>query len=495
MNKTIVIICMIFVSALQAQTKNVFLDREFWKTNPTIEIINQKITEGNDVSALTNNGFDAVVNAIFAKASNSVIKHLLSQKGNDVNKLTHDKRTYVFWAASSGNVELVEYLIANNARLDLKDSHNFSPLSFAAVTGQTNTKIYDLFINNGLDLKNDVDEHGANALLLVMPFIKDFKLVNYFVSKGLRLNYVDNDGNGVFNYTAKRGNKEILALLLKKGLPYKGLNKNRGNAMLLATHGSRGGYNSLEFFNYLERLGINPNITNKDGRTPLHNLAYRNNEKDVFDYFIKKGVHVNQIDKDGNTALLNASRRNTIEVITLLLAKTKNINHVNNNGHSALTKAINNKPSIVRFLTEKGADVQVVDTKGNNLAYYLIKSFRPRDKIAFTEKMKLLMNRGLDLTKIQKNGATLFHLALEKNDIELLKMMDDFKIDINSKNNDGITPLHKAVMTAKDDKVMKYLLSIGADASIKTDFDETVYDLAKENELLKQNSINISFLK
>ena len=101
-------------------------------------------------------------------ADNAIIKHLLSKKENDVNKLTHDKRTYVFWAAYKGNLELVKHLINNNARLDLKDSHNFSPLTFAAVAGQTNTEIYDVFIKNGIDVKSDLDEKGANALLLLI---------------------------------------------------------------------------------------------------------------------------------------------------------------------------------------------------------------------------------------------------------------------------------------------------------------------------------------
>jgi uncharacterized protein len=39
------------------------------------------------------------------------------------------------------------------------------------------------------------------------------------------------------------------------------------------------------------------------------------------------------------------------------------------------------------------------------------------------------------------------------------------------------------------------LISIGADKSITTDFEESVYDLASENELLTQRNIKIDFLK
>ncbi|WP_025664302.1 ankyrin repeat domain-containing protein [Aquimarina megaterium] len=487
---------LLFVNVIQAQTKNVFLEREFWKTNPSIEVIDQKITEGNSATVLNKNGFDAVVYAILENADNAIIKHLLSKKGNGVNKLTHDKRTYVFWAAYKGNLELVKHLINNNARLDLKDSHNFSPLTFAAVAGQTNTEIYDVFIKNGIDVKSDLDEKGANALLLLIGHLKDFELVDYFVGKGLNLDSIDNHGNGAFNYTAYKGNKTMLELLIKKGLPYKNPSANGDNAILAATIGSRSGYNPLSFIKYLEGLGINPNITNKDGITPLHNIAYGNKDLNTFNYFLDKGVNSNQKDDKGNTPLLNASHSNTLEVVKLLVKKTNDVNTTNKEGHSALTNAIkNNTIDVVDFLISQKADVNVIDSKGNNLVYYTLKSYNPNKVDQFKKKIVALTKKGFDIAKPQKNGNTLYHLAIEKNDLELLKMIPDYNIDINAKNKEGITVLHKAAMSAKNNKILTYLLSIGADKTIKTDFEESVFDLASENEVLKGNNVDLNFLK
>jgi uncharacterized protein len=42
---------------------------------------------------------------------------------------------------------------------------------------------------------------------------------------------------------------------------------------------------------------------------------------------------------------------------------------------------------------------------------------------------------------------------------------------------------------------MNYLISIGAKKDIKTEFDETAYALAKENETLTKNNISVEFLK
>ena len=420
----LIIVFVLFVNTLQAKSKNILLDRDFWKTQPSLALIKQKIKEGHSATELTTYGFDATVYAILEKLPNTVIKHLLSIKGNHVNKFTHDKRTYVFWAAYKDNLELMEYLFANNAKTDLKDSHGYSILTFAAATGNTNTKIYDLCIENGMDLKTDLDEHGASALLLVSPYLNNFDLINYFTEKGLDINMRDNDGNGIFNYASRKGHVEFLSLLIKKGVDYKSLNKNEGNALFWATKSHNGEYNSLKFFKYLKDLGIAINITNKDGDTPLHNIAYRNNSLKTLNYFLNEGLDVNQTDKDGNTSLISASGRNTLDIISKLEKNTKNINHLNKDGHSALTKAMRNSTDVIRFLIEKGANVHVVDNKGNNLAYYLFKSFDKEKQEDFNTKLMLLSKNGFNIKTSQKNGNTLFHLAVESNNIDLLKYVN-----------------------------------------------------------------------
>jgi ankyrin repeat protein len=137
----------------------------------------------------------------------------------------------------------------------------------------------------------------------------------------------------------------------------------------------------------------------------------------------------------------------------------------------------------------------VLDANGNHLGYYLLQSYNSKNTDAFESKLNLLQSKGLDITLAQKDGNTLYHLALDKNDLELLKRVQQFNVDINAKNNEGLTALHKAAMKASDTEVLKYLISIGADKSITTDFEETVYDLASENELLSQKNIVIDFLK
>jgi len=482
-------LCVALMSGSWAQNKNIFLSRSYWTPNTTIEEVKAGIAAGNNISAFDENSFDPVVIAILGKAPLATIEFALSFKGNSIEKITHDKRTYIYWAAYSGNVALVEKLIKMNAAVNIKDSHQFSPMTFAAATGQTNQKIYKLLIDAGLDLATDIDGHGANALLLSLQHAKDFTLIDYFVSEGAHIQDVDDEGNGAFNYASKGGNKKVLEELVLRGLPY----KNGGNAMLFATTGSRKGYQSLEDFKYLVFLGVKANSTDKDGINAIHNLSYGNKDIEVYSYFKSQGVAVDNADKKGNTPLMKAAERNSLEVITWLVLYSKNINHKNVEGQTCFTNALGNSIEVVKYLIDQKADIHTVDTKGNNSVYYLFKSLNSRNIKQLKPKIELLRSRGFDFESPQRNGNTLLHLAVETNNSKVLKEISGFHIDINKKNTDGLTALHLAIMTAQNMEIINYLISIGADKNIATDFDETSYELAKENELLQDQEIN--FLK
>ena len=123
------------------------------------------------------------------------------------------------------------------------------------------------------------------------------------------------------------------------------------------------------------------------------------------------------------------------------------------------------------------------------------RSYTPRQAADFDAKLKLLQDKGVSLAAPQKNGNTLYHLAVTKNDIKLLKKLEALQIDINAKNKEGLTALHKAAMVSQDDNMLKYLLSIGAKKEAQTSFNETAFDLASENESLTKNKVSVNFLK
>lgn len=478
-----------------AQERNIFHDRSFWNENPSLDSVKDKIASGNDPVSFNNNGFDATTNAILANADDDVIKYLLTIEGNSVDKRTHDSRIYLHWAALSGKKEIMKSLLKNGASLTALDSRGNSPITYAANSGQTDTEVYDIFIENGVNLSQAKNQDEANVLLLIAPFLEDEKEMDYFISKGIDLNSTDKDGNGIFNYAARKGNLHLLKQLVKKRVDYNSLNKAEGNAFMFAAQGTRGFNNSLPVYEYLKSIGLEPNIVTKDGSTPLHRIAFSNTDPAIFNLFLKAGASVDQKDADGNTPFLNAASRNDLDIVKLLSKDLKNIDAKNNDGQTALMLAYkSNSPEVVEFLLQKDSDLTLKDVSGNTISYYLLQSFNAKKPEDYETKLKILQKKGVEINTVQADGNTLYHLAAKEDDLDLLKRLAAFKIPVNATNDEGMTALHQAALKANNDEVMKYLISLGADKNAKTDFEETAYDLASENETLQKQKVELKFL-
>jgi ankyrin repeat protein len=65
----------------------------------------------------------------------------------------------ILWAVYRENLERMQYLVDNGAKVNIEDSHGYSIMNFAAVTGQTNTKLFDFL------LVNEADIHAKKYLL------------------------------------------------------------------------------------------------------------------------------------------------------------------------------------------------------------------------------------------------------------------------------------------------------------------------------------------
>ena len=502
MKKVVLIASFVFaVVSANAQNRNSLLQSDFWKQKPTVEAVKAEISKGNNPAESDQRHFDPTSMAINADAPLETIKFLLDQEGNPVTKGTHHSRTYLHWAASKGNIELVSELLKRGSDAEKGDSYGTPVVAYAASTGQANTALYDTFFKLGSDPKKKYT-NGANLLLLSIAADKDLKLADYLVSKGLSFKDVDAEGATAFDYAAKSGNIELLKAVLAKGA------KPTGLALYYASQGGRMSSASLELYKYLvEDLKLNPSATNKEGNNVLHNIVRRPNQEEIIKYFLAKGVDGNKANEEGNTPFMNAAAGRNLSVLELLAPKVKNINAVNKKGESALTEAIAHGSSeVAAYLIGKGANVKIEDAAGNNLAYYLVESYRPAgrpggpgapqaQKDEFAEKLALLTSKGLDIAAPQKDGSTLYHVAIARLDLGLLKKLNDLKVNVNAKNKEGVTVLHRAALISKDDEILKYLVAIGADKAIKTDFDETAFDLAAENKFLSEKNISVNFLK
>lgn len=520
---------------VQAQTSNKLHDANFWKENPSLQEVRNIITQGNSASEMNAMDFDAVSLAINNNASTEVIAYLLQQEGNPVTKTTNHMRTYLHWATARGNAAVVKLLLEKGSEVNAPDSHDDSPLQFAAGFGMNQPAIFDLYQKAGVDLKQR-NKNGATYMMLGIPHDSTLALTDYLAGKGLSLTDTDNSGATLFDYAARTGNISTMKSLRSKGV------KATAKALLMAAQGTRRAANGVDVYKYLiEEVKLKPTITDDEGNTLLHLVARKSNQLPVVSYLMGKGLNPNTLNKEGSNMLMVAAGGSDSELMHLLLHKTPDVNTKNSKGESALTSAVNSgSTEIVRMLLGHKADVQVRDVKGNHLGYYLVQSYRParggapaamapanrpaasatpaaaiqpasnqanrtapaqanRPEIKpfddFTEKMKLLISSGLDIAQPMADKSTLYHIAAQKEDLELFRKLSNLNIDINAKNLEEMTVLHKIALTAHNDKLLKYLIEKGADKKAITEFGETAYELATANEYLLNNKINIEFLK
>ena len=490
--KRIFIAVLLLSSFLKAQT-NSLLNGEFWKKKPDITIVKAEVAKGNSPSQSNAASHDPVTMAINNGADFETVKYLIEQPGNSIDKNTHGVRTYLHWATSKGDPQLVKYLLDKGSDVNRTDEKAVTPLAFGASAGMANPAIYEMFFKAGVNPKQKYTD-GANVLLFAIGNDTDFALTEYLTKKGLSVKDTDDLGRTAFDYAARTANKKQLSAIAKKGA------KPTDNALIFASQGSRFSANTPETFKYLvEEVKLNPNAKGLDGETVLHNLVKKQKQDEAIAYFIAKGVDVNTKDNNGDNVLMIAASTNNLDAVKTILAKTKDINTTNNNGETALVAAIKSgSPEIVNYLIENGAKTNI-ETSNGNLATYLVQAYKPargnEKNTVFEEKLEILKNNKVNLTAKNKNGETLYHTAVIKNDLNLLKALENLNIDINAANNEGFTPLHKAALVAKNEQILKYLIEKGANKTMVTEFDETAYDLASDNELLKQNNISIEFLK
>lgn len=474
---------------LSAQ-ENVFLGRDYWKSTTDLTQVKADIKKGNDPAESNYYGFDGTTYAILGDAPQETIEYMISLKGNGANKLTHDGRTYIFWAAYKNNFEVVKYLIKKGAKTDVLDAHGYTISTFAANAGVTNKDMFTYLHKNGADITRP-NLHGATVLLVAMPRLKDFSFISYLTDNGLELGATDEDGNGAFNYAASGGNIALMDKLIEMGIEYKGLNHKGGNAMLSAARVNRRGPSAgLEVFKYLEAKGIDPNIKDKTGTTPLHQLAGRSEDIAVLEYFIKKGVATNSADEKGNTPFMLAAESNNLQVIKLMQTASTNINATNKAGDHALNLALaHNTPEVVDYLISQGADPNA------NSGKMLVNGYRKGNVDAFAAKLKAIESLGYQPSITDADKNTLVHLAIEKGEVAIIDILLTYNVPVNTKNAEGYTPLHIAAMKSQDTAILELLAKAGADKNARTDFDETAYDLASENELLSKSNADLSFLK
>jgi len=117
------------------------------------------------------------------------------------------------------------------------------------------------------------------------------------------------------------------------------------------------------------KQGVNINDTDDNGYSLLI-LSIYHNQNNIAAYLLAHGANPNQTDNHGRTALMGAAFNGDLNAAAVLLQDPRTqINLQNDVGQTAaMFAALFGHKEFLQFLSEKGADLQIADKKGNTAA-------------------------------------------------------------------------------------------------------------------------------
>lgn len=250
--------------------------------------------------------------------------------------------------------------------------------------------------------------------------------------------------------------------------------------------------------------GAEINFRTYNAQTAMTNAA-RNGQLDAVKFLVEQGGDANFTDGYGSTPLMMASRSGNMDLMRYLLEELhSDINHRDQSGRSPLYCAVlDNHPNMVRYYLEHGADVHARDCeKKTTLMLCFGMSFAPADDAVTLAK--ILIQHGINIDAQDKMGRTALFYAIDKGNDKGMEFLLNCGASINIRDKKGNSPLlhalqhypcqfvfhslqsrpHRAPDLARLFAMLKTLLAHGADVNSANNEGVTPLMLANSKHLL-----------
>ncbi len=441
----------------------------------------------------------AIFYAIHAK--NSAILQILIENGIEINHLNIFNRTALQEAVISANNRIINYLLPKTKALNNCDIYG-NNLIFDAVTNGNIDIIKKIALHKEINL-NQINLEG-NTVLHKEIVLKNNNLALLLMDLGINPTILDKNGKNFLFYAILKGIDNIS--ILKKAVSL-GCNldaRNRDNKTLLmesinlylttALDDKKEKLSHLKMIKELIHLGINVQASDNNNENAFF-LATKSEDRNLIHCLLENAnIDINHQNNLGNTALLslvlngirnedlivlclkkganpdllNLSKKSIVEILIDIILHIENKKPLAFENETLLNENAEYANVLDIILKNYSIDINRLDSKGQPLFF---------DSILFFnfKLFKLLRTKSINLNQKDKNGNNIIFKLMEYNNKNLIKdkklYLNTIKslvnagVDINAKNNEGVTALHLAV-GEKCEYTIRLLLELRADCFI-----------------------------
>ena len=350
--------------------------------------------------------------------------------GQAVPAAIEGQRGQVHEWAIENNAAAILSLRGGDARIDSEDENGNTPLHWAATLG--NADAADALLARGADAnarsKSDLSAVSDEAMSLLID-------KGVYSPEELKDVIVRNAGGTALHAAAASNNRDVVAAILEAGADV-----FSRNALGQSPLHSAAQYNAEKSAYELILHGAAVNARDNEGDTPMHNAAVFGGPAVMHELAVG-GADINARDADAATPLHLAVFSEKLAAITVLVSRGANLEARAVNGFTPLILAAGAKihPIVVANLVRAGANVNARADAGHTVLH--LAADNNDDKA-----IEGFCNVGANADIWDVNGNTPLHYAAAKNFTESIRVLvGACKADVNSENRFSQTPLDLAV--------------------------------------------------
>ena len=423
---------------------------------------------------------------------------------NDINGVDSDGNTVLHLAAQKNDADLVTYFLVKGADPQLKNHDGDTPLHVAIWESSYDAAAAIVAVN--ANTLFDRDGVGKSALDLALSMDETYYDILITTKAG---EVRDIGGQTIVHYFVRTKNLRGVQKCIEKGIPIS-VKDDDGKTPLDLAFSSIDDSISVEIaanlimagaeevetvFSYFQDAisARNVNARFDDGQTPLH-LAAIMGHSAIARYLLKHDAETSVQDSSGATPLHEAVRYGNVDIAASLLEAGANPNARDNLGKTPILLAMpfDKLGEMYSLLVSHRADLSQKDMYGDTVLHIAAMMNQNPDV------MSILINNGADINARNKEGVTPLEIAVQKNSIQIVRLLttrganihtqdtngqsplsmafassnDMLEAVVNSSNStsqdsDGNTPLHIALLTDAPLSKVQYIISLTSDVNIR----------------------------